>query len=193
MISDLCLKVLCDIMDTRSILISLLILGIAGAVVIGGSSADGNTSTQGQNVSLNLSLNTTNTTADRIVNLSSPFSDELLNQTGGFNQTDETAGAESADEESAAVDNQGMYSGTGHPNEDTDVQSSTPSGDPLLNEYALGGVSIDIGAHLMEARGNDSNVSSEITLKDHTSANGYIRTIQKDFHYESKVDTPQDL
>jgi len=180
-------------MDTRSILIILLILGITGAVVIGGSSADGNTSTQGQNVTQNLSLNITNATTNGSSSMKGPLPDELLNQTGGLNQTDETAGAESVGAESAVVDNQGMYSGTGHPNEETDVQSSTPSGDPLLNQYALGGVSIDIGAHLMEARGNDSNVSSEITLKDHTSANGYIRTIQKDFHYESKVDTPEDL
>ena len=86
-----------------------------------------------------------------------------------------------------------VYTGTEHPNEETDVKSSTPSGDPLLGKYAQGGVSIDIGANLMEGRGSDLNVSSEISLKDHTSANGYIRTIQKDFHYMSSVDSGENI
>jgi len=174
-------------MDTHSIRISLLIICIAGALVIGCSSAADNTQIQDQDSSLNFSLNSTNNTVNETVNLSTPLQDQTLNQ------TDVKAAEESANVNmSVPVEEQEMYSGVEHPNEATDVQSSTPSGDPLLNQYALGGVSIDIGAHLMEARGNDTNVSSEIILKDHTSANGYIRTIQKDFHYESKVDTPED-
>ncbi len=181
-------------MDTRSIRISLLIICIAGALVIGCSSAVDNTQIQDQNSSLNFSLNSTNNTLNETVNLSTPLPDQIQSRTGEVNQTDEKAAEESADGNmSVSADEQEMYSGVEHPNEATDVQSSTPSGDPLLNQYALGGVSIDIGAHLMEARGNDTNVSSEIILKDHTSANGYIRTIQKDFHYESKVDNPDDL
>jgi|GEM_PF-5075114 len=180
-------------MYIRSILIVLLILGITGACVISSSTADENTSDSYQNTSLNLSLNMTNATINGTTIQDGLLSDELMNQTSGDDLTKMNVSPDSADTEIAATDNQEMYSGTGHPNEDTDVQSSTPSGNPLLNQYALGGVSIDIGAHLMEARGNDTNVSSEITLKDHTSANGYIRTIQKDFHYESKVDNPEDL
>ncbi len=86
-----------------------------------------------------------------------------------------------------------VYSGTEHPNEETDVKSSTPTGDPLLGSYAQGGVSIDIGASLMECRGNSLNASSELTLKDHTSANGYIRTIQKDFRYMGSTDTEESI
>ncbi|HWQ64463.1 MAG TPA: hypothetical protein VN429_08595 [Methanospirillum sp.] len=176
-------------MDTRPILISLLIIGIFGAALIGSTSADGNTSTSG----VNLSLNSTNNSINGSVNVSS-YQEKNLNTSVESNETGDTTEAGSADSiQNFQGSNQGMYSGTENPNEATDVQSSTPAGDPLLNQYALGGVSIDIGAHLMEARGNDTNVSAEISLKDHTSANGYIRTIQKDFHYESKVDTPEDM
>lgn len=76
-----------------------------------------------------------------------------------------------------------IFNGTTHPNEETDVKSSTPSGNPLIPKFAQGGVNIDIGAHLMEGRGTENNASSVVSLRDHTSAFGYIRTIQKDFHY----------
>ncbi|PWR73789.1 hypothetical protein [Methanospirillum lacunae] len=175
-------------MDTRPILITLLMLGVFIAVLIGSTSADGNTSPSG----MNLSLNSTNNTINGTVNVSSNL-ETNLSRSVDSNETMEKTEADSTGSTQNIQGNiQGMYSGTENPNEPTDVQSSTPSGDPLLNQYALGGVSIDIGAHLMEARGNDTNVSAEISLKDHTSANGYIKTIQKDFHYESKVDTPEN-
>lgn len=175
-------------MDTRPILRTLLMLGVFIAVLIGSTSADGNTSLSG----MNLSLNSTNNTINSTVNSSNLETN--LNRSVEFNETMEKTEANSTGSiQNVQDNNQEMFSGTTNPNEATDIQSSTPSGDPLLNQYALGGVSIDIGAHLMEARGNDTNVSAEITLKDHTSANGYIKTIQKDFHYESKVDTPEDM
>lgn len=81
-----------------------------------------------------------------------------------------------------------MYTGVVHPNEETDVKSSTPEGNPLIPKYAQGGVTVDIMGHLMEGRDDQSNVSSEIFFHDHTAANGYITTLIKDFHYMSGVD-----
>ena len=107
---------------------------------------------------------------------------------GNLTISDETLNATEIESSPAQV-----YSGTEHPNEETDVKSSTPTGDPLLGSYAQGGVSIDIGASLMEGRGNSLNASSELTLKDHTSANGYIRTIQKDFRYMGNTDAEESI
>ena len=85
-----------------------------------------------------------------------------------------------------------IYSGVVHPNEETDVKSSTPEGDPLLAKYAKGGFCVDIMGHLMEGRGDSTNVSSEISFHDHTDVNGYVTTLMKDFHYVSKVDTQSE-
>ena len=187
-------------MNFRSIYILLAIISIVN-ILVGGGCADTISPLSGDQ-----SINTTNTTnsseqlfsnASEYMNLSvsrSNVTSEISSeQTGNESITTgitEGSGMTAVPEEDMSSE---IYSGTKHPNEATDVQSSTPRGDPLLNSYALGGVSIDIGAHIMEARGNDSNVSAELILKDHTSANGYMKTIQKDFHYESKVDTPEDI
>lgn len=139
---------------------------------------------------------TTNSSADTAANLTNDGGGNVTtNQT--LNQTleSEITGTSYDEALNTEVQNESpveVYTGTEHPNEETDVKSSTPSGDPLLGKYAQGGVSIDIGANLMEGRGSDLNVSSEISLKDHTSANGYIRTIQKDFHYMSSVDSDEN-
>lgn len=81
-----------------------------------------------------------------------------------------------------------VFSGTEHPNVETEVKSSTPSGNPLIPQYAQGGVIIDLAVSQMEGRGTDGNVSSTLSMTDHTSAFGYIKTIQKDFRYMSSVD-----
>lgn len=107
-----------------------------------------------------------------------------LNQTGNYSSAGNTTGSISGSSETPVI-----YSGIEHPNEESEVKSSTPDGNPLIPKYALGGVSVDIMGHIMEARGNENNVSSEITFHDHTDANGYITTLIKEFHYISGVDT----
>ena len=47
--------------------------------------------------------------------------------------------------------------------------------------------------HSMEARGDGTNVSSDLSFHDHTDAFGYINTIMKDFHYVSGVDTESGI
>lgn len=86
-----------------------------------------------------------------------------------------------------------VVSGVAYPSGGTDLSGSTPDRDPFAGQYATGGVSVDFSGHLMEGRGNDSNVSSEIIFHDHTDAQGYIRTLIKDFHYVSSIDTPQKI
>jgi hypothetical protein len=130
------------------------------------------------------------------------ISDEEINLTNSSPQMNETgaaiseygnpAGKFSPDQDSQNLileteETPVIFNGTEHPNEETDVTSSTPSGNPLIPRYAFGGVNIDIGVHLMEGRGTDNNTSSEMSLQDHTSAFGYITTIQKEFHYVSGV------
>ncbi|MDD1729650.1 MAG: hypothetical protein LUQ50_11350 [Methanospirillum sp.] len=188
-------------MNFRSICILLAIIGTV-SILVGGACAEATSPLSGDQ-SFNNTINSMNSSelqtsnASEYTNLSVSRSNETseMGLEPAGNESNTTGIAESSG--LIAIPEGDMssqiYSGTEHPNEATDVQSSTPSGDPLLNSYALGGVSIDIGAHIMEARGNDSNVSAELILKDHTSANGYMKTIQKDFHYESKVDTPEDI
>jgi hypothetical protein len=103
------------------------------------------------------------------------------NMTNEMENTFLEAGGESGIE--ADEDESAKFTGVVYPSVDTDVTRSTPGGNPLIPKYALGGVNIDIAGHLMEGRGTDNNVSSEISFHDHTSANGYITTIIKDFHY----------
>ncbi|PKL60525.1 MAG: hypothetical protein CVV33_02210 [Methanomicrobiales archaeon HGW-Methanomicrobiales-4] len=134
----------------------------------------------------------TNSITGEELNLSD--SNPGMNETGiAYNETGIIAGNFTADlnigNMSPVTDEVPIiYNGTEHPNEETDVHSSTPSGNPLIPKFAQGGVNIDIGVHTMEGRGTDNNVSSEISMSDHTSALGYIRTIQKDFHYMGGVD-----
>jgi hypothetical protein len=135
-----------------------------------------------------------NVTSNTTSNISVSDSDDLISNL----TSDSLSGNSTSPDETLNTTENGtnpvqVYSGTEHPNEETDVKSSTPTGDPLLGSYAQGGVSIDIGASLMEGRGNSLNASSELTLKDHTGANGYIRTIQKDFRYMGSTDAEESI
>lgn len=168
---------------------TFLYLLILSSVIIAGGVADTNlTLTEENSTLLNtsisnpLSLNTTD------LNLTDTGSE---NQTANMSMSPDSGNLsvlEEGESEEIVDGEVEIFTGTEHPNEIPEVQSSTPSGDPLLGTYALGGVSIDIGASIMEGRGSDTNVSSEISLQDHTRASGYIRTIQKDFHYVSSTD-----
>lgn len=190
-------------MNNYSISLSILVLLVFSGVLITGSLAANITpGMDGQNFSVN------NSSVDSGFqqNQNLTHTGNLTVNTSGYQADDQTSGSISGNESTASSDvaeegtrTEGSDSvqetpeistGTEHPNEQTDVKSSTPTGDPFQGQYAIGGVSIDIGANLMEARGTDNNTSAELSLKDHTSALGYIKTIQKDFHYESKVDTP---
>lgn len=163
---------------------------IASITAIAGTFADDNSSVgEEPYLSLNNSTNQSDLHENQTLNLTGSFlgnfsANMTANQTTGQIPADGNSNLTGAGYEA--------YSGIEHPNEATDVKSSTPSGDPFLGKYAQGGVSIDIGASLMEARGTDTNASSVISLRDHTSTFGYIKTIQKDFHYESKVDTNEE-
>jgi hypothetical protein len=148
---------------------AFIILGIFLIAIIGVYADDGN-------ITVDI-VNVTNSTNDGYI----PDSVEYIDNSS-VNLTIEDEDLSFTDEPPE------IFSKTVHPNVETDVSRSTPTGNPLIPKYALGSVSIDIGAHIMEGRGSDNNVSSEMTLRDHTSANGYITTIIKDFRYMSGVD-----
>lgn len=167
---------------------SILYVLIISSVLIAGGVADTSLNLPEENSTLltpsipdPLSLNITalNTTDDG--SNEQGANQSLILESGNLSAPKEEVSAEFIEGEVE------IFTGTEHPNVEPEVQSSTPSGDPLLGTYALGGVSIDIGVSIMEGRGTDTNVSSEISLRDHTRANGYIRTIQKDFHYVSST------
>jgi hypothetical protein len=144
----------------------LLLLSLVFCILAAGVQAQDNTTDEG-----NISDNGT-FSEEGFLNLSA-------NETPDLNSTNTTP---------FILENPEIFTGIIHPNEETDVKSSTPEGNPLIPAYAQGGVSVDFMGHLMEARDNDSNISSEISFHDHTDVNGYIRTLIKDFHYVSGVD-----
>jgi len=163
-------------MNTQIICCALVIIGLFIVTGITTVCADNDSNISDVKNISDSNLTTNNTGIARLVN---------GNLTG--NQTPEQDW-QNLSQKTENEDEPAIFSGTEHPNEETDVKSSTPSGNPLIPKYAQGGVTIDIGASLMEGRGTDNNVSSQISFHDHTSALGYIRTIQKDFHYMSEVD-----
>jgi hypothetical protein len=140
----------------------------------GGVLAENNTTTPG-NISTVTELNLTGDNPDSLASgisyLQSATSSRNTSQTG-VDSMDIQQDTERPE----------IASGIVHPDTDTDITRSTPTGNPLIPKYALGGVAIDINAHLMEGR-DENNISSDLTLHDHTAAQGYIKTVMKDFHY----------
>ena len=155
-------------MDTYTIATPLALIGVFITLGIIGVYADTDS----------ISVNTTNMSENNLRMNETAISDtESGNITGDLTEGQRLDGSQESGETPA------IFNGTEHPNEETDVKSSTPAGNPLIPKFAQGGVNIDIGAHLMEGRDSELNASSVLSMHDHTSTFGYIRTIQKDFHY----------
>ena len=160
-------------MNSNNILITVSVIGLfLGILIIGAYAED--TGPAGTN------LTPDNTT----VNFSQINGSYDINQNGTNSSAQLSAESLGNSSETPVI-----YTGIEHPNEEAGINSSTPEGNPLIPKYALGGVNVDIMGHVMEARGNDSNVSAEVSFHDHTGVNGYINTVVKDFHYVSGVDT----
>jgi len=151
-----------------SVLICIFSLLIAGVGAI-------NTTVPEQNETTNLTVNQT----------LSDDGDDLISNQSEMNQTGNQSSLENSSSE--------VFTGVVHMDEEPEVTSSTPDGNPLIPQYAQGGVSIDLMGHSMEARGDGTNVSSDLSFHDHTDAFGYINTIMKDFHYVSGVDTESGI
>ena len=160
-------------MSSNNFLITVSAIGFFLGIVIIGACAD-DTGFAGTNISTNNSF----------VNFSQ------INGSFDFNQSGTNSSPQfSADSLVNLSETPMIYTGIEYPNEESAIKSSTPGGNPLIPKYALGGVNVDIMGNIMEARGDDTNVSAEVSFHDHTGVNGYINTVVKDFHYMSGIDT----